>query len=78
MSDEEVGITEVDISLNAYAAGSKCLEERYAAPVVIVRVDGHRYCVVNERLSVFIPYRSTVSIDLVAKPDIKWIVWYAD
>jgi hypothetical protein len=55
MADEQIAVLQVDVGFEADAPGSECLEKRYGACVVIVRVYWHQVRVVNESLVIPFP-----------------------
>jgi hypothetical protein len=62
VTDQQITSCQVDVGFNADAPGSKCLEQRYATCVVIVRVYWHQLCVVYKGLEWLFPdYRIQAS-----------------
>jgi hypothetical protein len=56
VTDKQISSLQVDVGFNADAPGSKCLEQRNATSIVIVRVYRYQFCIVDKSLEWLFPY----------------------
>jgi hypothetical protein len=74
MSNQKVAIAKVNINLDADAAGAKGLEKWNTLQIIVMRMDGNGKRVLDKGLTIGVPYRGTIPINVLAKSYVVRII----